>query len=126
MNILVSVSNCTDGGLRSIMSFVKNSLTIIQIIVPILLIVMASIRIAQVVKNPDDKKAVGKIKTTVLAAIIVFFIPVFVNVLMYALGSTTELSSCWNNSSTSTSSGYMDPDEGKTKQKVYTDPGDYQ
>ena len=64
-------------------------------------------------------------KFRLIILLTLFFIPVFVNVLMYALGSTTELSSCWNNSSTSTSSGYMDPDEGRPKQKVYTDPGDY-
>ena len=125
MNLLVSVSSCTDPGLRSIMSFVKNTLTLIQIIVPILLIIMASIRIAQVVRDPDDKKAKAKIKPTIIAALVVFFIPMFVNVLMYALGANTELSSCWNNSSTSQSSSYVDPNENNERHSVYTDPGEY-
>lgn len=128
MNFLISVSSCNDAGLKSIMVFIKNALTLIQIVVPILLIVMGSINLAKVMKNPDDKKGLSRIKNSFIAAIIVFFIPVFLNALMYALGSNTTISDCWNGASnTSTSTGYMDPNEsGHGRNPVYTDPGDYQ
>lgn len=128
MNFLISVSSCNDSGMRSIMLFIKNTLTLIQIIVPILLIVMGSINLVKIVKNPDDKKGLSRVKNSFIAAIIVFFIPVFLNVLMYAIGENTTISDCWNNASdTSTSTGYMDPnDNGRPKNQVYTNPGDYQ
>ena len=127
MNLLISVSSCNDSGLKSIMLFIKNTLTLIQIIVPILLIIMGSVNLAKIMKNPDDKKGLSRIKNSFIAAIIVFFIPVFINVLMYAIGTNTTISDCWNNASnSSTSTGYMDPnDNTHQKSSVYTDPGDY-
>ena len=125
MNFLISTTECSSPALGGFLNLVKNGINIIGIIVPILLIIIASIRLAQVVRNPDDKKALSKIKNSVLGAIIVFFIPVFINVLMQALGSNTTMSDCWNSSSFSVSQTYYELSE-KERQKLYTDPDDYQ
>jgi len=127
MNFLVSVSSCNDAGLARVMLGIKNGLNLIQIIVPILLMVMASINIAKVVRNPDDKKLIPKIKNSFMAAAVVFFVPLFLNVLMQILGTNTLISDCWNNASVgSANPGYSNPGDNSKKSKIYTDPGDYQ
>ena len=109
--------DCNDSGISSIMTFVKNGLNIIHIIVPILLIVIASIRLTQIVRNPDDKKGLSRIKNIFLAAAIVFFIPMLVDVLMQIIGTNTTISSCWNNANYT---------PNNKKNKIYSNPSDYQ
>ena len=128
MNILVSMSSCNDPGIARLMSAMKNGLTLIQIVVPILLIVMASVNLFKLASNPEDKKGLTRVKNGFIAAVIVFFIPMIIDILMNVLGTNTTISSCWNNSNTgSNNPGYVDPgDTNNKKSKVYTDPGDYQ
>ena len=127
MNFLISVSSCNDAGLARLMLAIKNGLTIIQIFVPILLLLMASINLARVVKNPDDKKGLARVKNSFMAAAVVFFIPMLLNVLMQMLGTNTSISDCWNNASAgSATPGYSNPGDNSKKSKIYTDPGDYQ
>ncbi len=128
MYALVSVSSCSDPGLARILLTVKNILTLIQIIVPIVLIVIGSIHLFQLMVNPDDKKRPKKIINSFIAAAIIFFIPMLVNVVMYMIGSNTTVSDCWNNaSSINNNPQYVDPnDTNNNKNKIYTDPKDYQ
>ena len=107
--------------------FFKRILLLIQILVPLFLIVFASISIAKLVKNPDEKNGTKKIINKFLAAAIVFFIPLFINIVMSIIGSGTDLSSCWNtvNEKTSVANNYMEI-EKKKKNAVYTDPSEYQ
>ena len=123
---LLILLDCNDNSLQSIMTFIKNTLNVIHIVVPILLIVMASINLAKMLKNPDDKKGISKIKNIFIAAIVVFFIPTFLDVLMSSLGENTTISSCWESSNyTPFSSSYYETEE-KDKQKLYNDPDEYE
>ena len=61
---MLALLDCNDGAFASILSGVKNTLTIIQIIVPILLIIMASISLFEMVNNPDEKKNFKKFLNT--------------------------------------------------------------
>ena len=116
---------CSDYALMPILLFVKNTLTIIQIVVPIILIIMASVKLIELVRKPDNKDGMKKIKNIFLAAVIVFFIPLFVNILFQLLGSNTTLSDCWNNASFKTTTQYFEI-ESKKKNKVYTNPDEYE
>lgn len=116
---------CSDFALMPILLFVKNTLTIIQIIVPIILIVMASIRLAQVVRNPEDKTSKKKIINTFLAAIIIFFIPMFINLIFNILGNNTTFSECWNKANFSTATDYIEIEQ-KKRNKIYTNPDEYE
>ena len=90
---------CNDSTLLGILSVVKRFLILIQFIVPILLIVFASLSFIKLVKDPEEKNGIKKIINQFLAAAIIFFIPVIVNILMSMLGESTKLSSCWNSAS---------------------------
>lgn len=89
--------SCSSETLSAILYAVKGILSIIQIAGPILLIISAAVRLIKMVSNPEEKNGIKKIINQFLAAAIIFFIPVIINVVMKMLGSNLSLSSCWNN-----------------------------
>lgn len=130
MLILTDIASaCNDAALASILAILRRILNLIQIIGPILAIVSMVIHITMLVKDPEDKKRVKKLHNSILALFILFFVPVFVNVTMGALGDGTTFSSCWNNAiepSNNNGERYVSPYEDNRKSEVYTDQGDYQ
>ena len=129
MQILDLETSCTSQALANTMGAVGNMLNIIGILVPILLMISLGIKIAKMVANPDNKKGLTQIKNSLIAAAVVFFIPVFVNVLFYSMGEKYNVSSCWmlakSNSYTVNSPQYMEI-EKKEKHGITTDPDEYQ
>ncbi len=127
MSFLVTLNSCGDPALAGVLLVVKNALSLIQIIVPILLLATGIYHIALLVKDPDDKKKLAKVKNSFLAAVIVFMVPVLVNTVMGILDDSFVLSDCWNNASSSNNnSGYIDPYESEPKTPVYTAPDEYE
>ena len=102
---------CSDPALQNVLYVVRRVVNIIQIVVPILLMIALCLQIFTLVTNPDDKKAKGKIKNSIIAAIIVFFVPFIVNVVMGLIDEKTVVSDCWNKATTkaSTRTQYQDP-----------------
>ena len=128
LELLVTISECSDSGLSQILLIVQRSIRMIQILVPIVLMIMASIHLVNLIRDPDDKKRKPKVRNAFLAAAIVFFIPTIVNALMVALGEDTNISSCWNNAREMDSTpSYINIDTSKGKKsKVVDDPSDYE
>ena len=116
---------CSDYALMPILSIVKSILSLIQIIVPILLIIMATVRLIELVKNPEKKNGNKNVINAFIAAAIVFFIPMFVNVLFQMLGNKTTLSDCWNKAKFSLSNTYYET-ETKNKNKLMTNSDEYE
>ena len=98
MLILDTMSYCSDPALGWLLNILKTAFTVIQVIVPILLILGLGIQFGSKVINPEDDKAKDKIKNSITAAVIVFFLPLLINLLMFVLGNNYNLSECWNNS----------------------------
>ena len=123
---LLILLECKDASLESIMTFIRNTLNVIHIIVPILLIIMASVNITKMVKNPDNKKDFSKIKNIFIAAIVIFFIPMFLDVLMNAMGSNTIISECWNSANwTPGNTSYQETGDSE-RHEIYSDPSEYE
>lgn len=79
---------------------VKNILNIIKIFVPVLLIIACMIEITKIIAGDVEKQAENKKKiiNKILAAIVVFLVPTFVNMIMnYLAGTDIESTSCWKN-----------------------------
>lgn len=92
-------SCCSDYGLATYLHIVKEALNIIHLAVPIILIIMLSIDFAKMVINPDDpqKKKSKSVKNKFIAAVIIFFIPYIVGLLLSLIsGSMSDISGCWN------------------------------
>ena len=113
MNILEI--SCNDASLGPILGIVKNILSIIQIVVPILLLIMVSVQLFNMVTNPDEKKNLKKIFNMTIAAVVVFIIPIMINAVMGILGEDNKFSNCWNTASSNGlgNSTYIDPYNGK-------------
>ena len=117
------ISACGDYGLASILSVAQKVISLIQMIAPILLLVMASIQLIRLVVNPELKGGVKSIYNKFIAAAIIFFIPVIVDVAMGVLDSSFQLSSCYQVAKTINSISsvrYVDVDDTERK-KILTD-----
>ncbi len=104
-----SVSDICSGDMVTIMKVVRNVLTIIQIAVPIILIIIGSIDLMKAVmagKEDEIKKAQGTFIKRAIAAVIVFFIPLIVNIVLGLLpvengleasdGTDLNYKKCWD------------------------------
>lgn len=94
------ITICGDYGIVHYLYIIKRVLGIIQFIAPVIAVIMLAIRLASAMINPDDKKNNKKIINTLLALIIIYFIPMLVNVVMIMLSDSGvsnigSLSSCW-------------------------------
>ena len=116
---------CSDYSIMPILVLVKNFLTLFQIIVPIILLIITTVRLLKCVKNPDDKKEKQKVKNAFLAAAITFFIPMAVNIVFQLIGSNTTLSDCWNNAKFELSTKYININS-KKKNPINNNPDDYE
>ena len=117
---------CSSSDVAFIFSILKNIMKLIQIIGPILAIIALALHFIQLMKDPDNKKLLPKIKNTIIALLLLFFIPVFVDALFGILGSKTSFSACWNSAGgISYSHTYIDP-YGDDKTTFYQDPKDYE
>lgn len=121
--ILISdiVSECSAPALSILLLTARKILDFIRIIVPILLIISLTMTFIQLMSNPEEKKLKGKIKNQALAAVIVFFIPTFLNAVMGILGSSFTLSACWNMvPDLSTQNNYISPTTVNRKTFIIT------
>ena len=126
MEVLVIMNECSSEAMSGILSSVKNILTLISIIVPITLLVVSSINLFQLMMSPDDKKKLNRIKNSMIAAVVVFFIPTLVNAVMMMLGNTTDVSDCWNNAKSNNGQPqYIEVNEGK-RNSIFSNPSDYE
>ena len=116
-----------DGNLNNILYILKTILDIIMIIAPILAIVSLAMHIFEGTIDPDNKKNLTKIKNTIKVLMIIFFIPLLLNLVTLIIGEKTSLTSCWNNATKgSIKIKYYDKKEKSSdKTKVYTDTKSY-
>ena len=120
---LVTQSDCSDAALGNVLSTIRNVLELIQIIAPILLLIMTAIHLTRLMTDPDDKKKLKKVKNSALAAVIIFFIPVIVNAVMYMLDDTFTVSSCWINAKKSSTKPTYIPINNNSPKPVIPTPG---
>ena len=99
MLILDLIDTCNDPALSTTLASVKNIMLLIQIIVPIALLIGATVEFAKLTINPEEKDGFRKILNKVIAALIVFIIPLLVNLIMGVVGESTQFTNCWNNAS---------------------------
>ena len=94
---------CSQSQVQSVIGMIKSIINIIRWVVPIGLIVMTGLDIAKKVINPEDKDGGKKIMTRAIAAILVFFIPLFIRLVLRLIdigaGNSTNAvnsySECW-------------------------------
>lgn len=91
---------CTDPGLVNLLDIVTRIMDIFQIIVPIILLTMLIVQLLKLVINPEEKNGIKKITNRILAAMIIFFLPLFVEVVLNVVDTSIgsgkiEIAACW-------------------------------
>ena len=91
------LSICSNPDILKVVYLIKIVVTCIQIAVPIMLIVLIMLDFSKGVK---DAKAPGEILQTckyrIIAAIVIFAIPLLVKIILNVMGNSTFFSACWN------------------------------
>lgn len=119
---------CSDPGLGFILQVLKRFFTIIEVIAPIVLLISLAILFTKMVTDPENKKLKKNVQNAVFATVIIFLIPVLLNLTMTILGNNYTLSECWNNAYTAHGSGkYIAKNDNSDKKptSVYIDPKSY-
>ena len=93
---LLSYSGCQSSIMSNFIAIAKGIIYLICIIVPILLILSLTIKLVQLVNNPDEKKVPKNILNSLLAAIIIIFIPIIINVVINISSSNANDSEKFN------------------------------
>ena len=89
---------CKDYSLVAILAITKNILNIIQFVVPIILIIAGTIQFVQLTVNPELKDGFRKVLNKLIAAIIIFLLPLLVDVILSTTSSNFSVASCWKQS----------------------------
>jgi cell wall-associated NlpC family hydrolase len=107
--------------MKSIMSVLANIINIVQIIVPILLLLILAYKLMQMMINPEEKKNMKQLTNLFTAAVVVFFIPILVNLFVNMTDQSINISACLKesrNTKISTSSSYISPNKKKPSKIV--------
>lgn len=124
--ILISQEECSSPELAGIIQITKKVFELIELIAPLTLIVMVVISLFLLMMNPEDKKGLSKLKNSITACVIIFFIPVVANLVMTLVGNNFTISSCWNSATKDEKkSEYINPNENKST-SILIDPSEYQ
>ena len=110
-------STCNNSVLFTFLAIVKTILGLVHIIVPILLILSLTITLTRLAQDPDEKKAPKKILNSLLATVIIFFLPTIMNVVIDLVAGESNFSNCWKNASIKSNIQYQEIDGGN-KQKI--------
>lgn len=103
--MLILFDWCGNCRVLKVIGFIKTLLDIIRFIVPIGLILMTSLDVVKKVIKPDDKEGQKRIMHRLIAAVVVFFAPIFIRFILLAadkitgkdVSSSTSSSACWVN-----------------------------
>lgn len=124
--VLDVINECQSPVLQGFLSITKTVLLLIQIISPLLLILSLTYNITGIMQNPDDsKKRIAKLKNSVIALVIIFFIPILINVVFGLVGENTNFSNCWKNANFTNSRTYFQDDSSK-KKSLLTNSDEYE
>lgn len=117
---------CDDLGLQNLLAITKRILSFIQIIGPLLCIVGLIITFVRLMNNPEEKKLKGRIKNGIMALVIIFVIPILVDVVMNICGDSFKISSCWQKAESNMEGSEYIESEGENKSNPLIDPNEYE
>jgi len=114
--MIIDIASCQDSTLKIFISILRKGLNILWIVGPVLAIISITIIFSRMSMNPEDKKLLKNLNNSIIALVVLFFIPLIVTFTMNLLGDSFDFSACWNdseNSQTGTSGTYIPIDEEK-------------
>lgn len=117
---------CNSTVLKVVLGPIKQLVSLIQIIGPILCICSLVILFIKSVQNPDDKKIFSRIKNSILACAITFFIPLLVTVVLGMVDSNYNFSACWKSDSTYSGNATYQEITAEERKLILQEANDYE
>ncbi len=96
MYILEIINQCGDPGLAKILEIIKSVLDLIQMIGPIFAMVCIVIHLIKLMSSPEEKKYKNLIRNWAIALVMLFLLPVIIDLAMALFDDSFRISSCWN------------------------------
>ena len=127
MNLLHILVSCSSPELAIVLGVVKRLLNLIQMLGPVLLICSLVYSFIKLMQNPDEKKLKSRIKNSALALVIIFFVPLLVDVVMKMTDGAFQVSTCWNqNTSVNLSPSYIQTKNDSNRKDIIGNESDYE
>lgn len=89
------VGICGDPGLAHILVIVRRFLNVVYIIGPVIALAGLTYHLVRLVFSPDGKKPKQAVKNWLIAFLMLFLIPIFINVVMALFDNTFQFAACW-------------------------------
>ena len=124
MQIIDIVDTCSSPTLSFTIDLVQKILSIVQIMGPIVLLIALTIHFTKLMINPEEKEASKKIKNSIIATVILFLVPFFINFSMRLLDNSFSISTCWNSKRTLSGSTEYHSTKNNKKVKIIRYNGD--
>lgn len=134
LNFLATCSSefgncCNDPAMIPVLSVFRNLLSMIQILVPLVLLCMVGYNLIKLMQNPDMKNGLKGLSNRFIAAAVVFFVPLLVDVSLNLAGSTS-IGDCWKNAKNSglgkTGTYIYNKDDQDKRKNMFSNTGNYE
>lgn len=114
--------------LSQIFYIIKNIMVLINIVCPIILIISLITQFTKLMISPDQKNGMSKIKNSIIALFVAFFIPLMVNVILSWFDTNYNITNCIKNAKYDNQTpSYVDiNDNSKKKKSIKSDPSKYE
>ena len=123
---------CSSYALANFLDLSRRIINIIQLFAPIVLISAAIFQLVKMILNPEDKKGIKSITNKIVAAIVIFFVPIVFDISIGFLPDDFSLSACWESAkiareiSESSKLEYKSVSDEREKSKIFFDSDNYQ
>lgn len=120
------IDACGSAAIANILNIMKTALSLIQLVGPILCMVALAINFTRLMTNPEEKKYKAALKNCLIALVVLFMVPLLINVAMSLADESFNIAKCWNNAAEVVAaeredSGYVDT-SSKPKQEIISTP----
>ncbi len=89
------INSCKDYGIVSVLAIIKRMLSLMQLVVPIVLIASCIWGLTRMLINPEDKKGLVNLRNKVAATLIFIFVPFLMNLVLSWTNSTFNVGGCF-------------------------------
>ncbi len=125
---------CNDYGLVAILDIIRRFFDILQIIVPLLLLVWGTIQLIKLMVNPEDKKLPKGLTNKIIAAVMVFILPVIVDTVLglFSTNESFQVAACWEQAKITSEitrtqqTTYVDQNDSRKASSILINPSSYE
>lgn len=87
---------CSNYAMVGVLDIGRKLVNLIQLFAPLVLMGTSIFQLVKMIINPDDKKGLKSISNKLIAAVIIFFIPIVFDISIGILPDNFSFSACWN------------------------------